>query len=82
MIDTSKMSRPEFEPESGEMRPVCETLHRAAEIISTADRTPDESVKTPLMEGAKTMLQNVIAAIEGRRTEGLVNPAADGEDDE
>ena len=81
MLDVSKMSRPDFSAESGEMRPVCETLHRAAEIISTADRTPDEDVKRPLLEGARTMLKNVIAAIDGRRTDGLVQPAA-ADDDE
>lgn len=80
MMDNSKMSRREFD-ESGEMGLVCETLHRAAEIISTADRTPDEDVKKPLLEGAKTMLQNVIAAIEGRRTDGLVEPIPDDDDE-
>lgn len=81
MLDNSKMSRREYEPEGGEMGLVCETLHRAAEIISTADRTPDEAVKKPLLEGAKTMLQNVIAAIDGRRTDGLVEPEADDDDE-
>lgn len=82
MLDTSKMSRREFEPEGGELRPVCDTLHQAADIIATADRTPDEGVKMPLLEGAKTMLKNVIDALEGRRTDGLVQPSADDEDDE
>lgn len=68
MIDTSKM----MPDEGGELCPVCETLHRAAEIIATADRTPDEAVKKPLLEGARTMLQNVITALDGRRTDGLV----------
>lgn len=81
MIDNAKMSRVEYEPESGELRSVCDTLHQAADIISTADRTPDESVKKPLLEGAKTMLQNVIAAIEGRRTDGLVEPIPDDDDE-
>jgi hypothetical protein len=62
------------------MAPVCATLHNAAEVIETADRTPDEDVKRPLLEGARTMLQNVIDALDGRRTEGLVQPEA--EDDE
>lgn len=75
MIDTSKMSRPDYAEAAGEMCAVCETLHRAAEIISTADRVPDETVKKPLLDGAKTMLQNVIDALDGRRTEGLVLPA-------
>ena len=75
MLDTSKLPRPEYAPDAGEMGPVCATLHHAAEVIETADRTPDESVKRPLLEGARTMLQNVIDALDGRRTEGLVLPA-------
>jgi hypothetical protein len=61
----------------GEMSPVCATLHKAAEIIETADRVPDEDVKRPLLEGARTMLQNVIDALDGRRTEGLVEVEED-----
>ena len=80
MLDTSKLPRPEYAPDAGEMGPVCATLHHAAEVIETADRTPDESVKRPLLEGARTMLQNVIDALDGRRTDGLVQP--EGEDDE
>jgi hypothetical protein len=80
MLDTSKMSRPDFMADAGEMHPVCATLHQAAEIIETADRTPDEAVKKPLLDGARTMLQNVIDALDGRRTDGLVQP--DGDDDE
>ena len=75
MIDTSKMAKPEFDPVTGEMREVCETLHRAADIIATADRVPDEAVKNPLLTGAETMLQNVIDALNGRRTDGLVQSA-------
>ena len=81
MIDTSKMSRPDFGPDTSEMSPICVTLHKAAEIIETADRTPDESVKRPLLDGARTMLQNVIDALDGRRTEGLVEPEPDGDDE-
>jgi len=77
MLDTSKMIRTDFMAEAGEMPPVCETLHKAAEIIETADRTPDEAVKRPLLDGARTMLQNVIDALDGRRTEGLVQPEAE-----
>ena len=79
MIDSSKMPKPDFAPDVGEFCPVCATLHKAAEVIETADRVPDESVKRPLLEGARTMLQNVIDALDGRRTEGLVEP--EGEDD-
>ena len=67
--------------ESGEMNPVCATLHHAAEVIGTADRTPDEDVKRPLLEGARTMLQNVIDALDGRRTEGLVMPEPSDDDE-
>lgn len=77
MIDTAKMTRPEYGDVPGEMGPVCATLHSAAEIISTADRTQDESVKKPLYDGARVMLQNVIDAIDGRRTDGLVQPEED-----
>ena len=80
MIDSSKLNKPEYVPEHGEFCPVCATLHKAAEIIDTADRTPDESVKKPLLDGARTMLQNVIDALDGRRTDGLVLP--DEEEDE
>ncbi len=77
MMDTTKLPRPDFAPDMGEMSPVCATLHKAAEIIETADRVPDEDVKRPLLEGARTMLQNVIDALDGRRTEGLVEVEED-----
>ena len=80
MIDTAKLNKPDFAPEMGEFCPVCATLHKAAEIIETADRTPDESVKKPLLDGARTMLQNVIDALDGRRTDGLVGPDAEEDD--
>ena len=82
MIDSTKMIRPESDPfmeDAGEMHPVCITLHKAAEIIETADRTPDEDVKRPLLDGARIMLQNVIDALDGRRTDGLVMPEEDDE---
>ena len=78
MLDNSKLGKPDYAPDVGEMAAVCATLHHAAEVIETADRTPDEAVKRPLLEGARTMLQNVIDALDGRRTEGLV----EGEEDE
>lgn len=74
MIDTTKLNKPDFAPEVGEFCAVCSTLHKAAEVIETADRTPDEGVKKPLLDGARTMLQNVIDALDGRRTDGLVLP--------
>lgn len=81
MIDTTKLGKPDFAPDMGEMCAVCATLHKAAEVIETADRVPDESVKKPLLDGARTMLQNVIDALDGRRTDGLVLPEDDGEDE-
>lgn len=80
MIDATKMAKPDYAPETGEFCPVCETLHRAAEIIASADRVPDEAVKKPLLEGAKTMIQNVIDALDGRRTDGLVQSAEEEDD--
>lgn len=76
-MDVSKMNRPEY-TESGEFCAVCTTIHDAGEILHTADRIPDETTKAPLIDGAKRMLQNVLDALDGRRTEGLVQP----EDDE
>ena len=75
-MDTSKMNRSEFGPE-GEFCPVCATLHDAEEILHTADRIPDETTKAPLIDGAKIMIQNVLDALNGRRTEGLVQPEAE-----
>lgn len=82
MIDGNKMVKPDFAPEIGEFAAVCATLHHAAEVIQTADRVPDETVKAPLLDGAKIMLQNVIDALNGRRTDGLVQPEAETEEDE
>lgn len=81
MIDNSKMVRPDFMPDAGEMSAVCVTLHKAAEIIDAADRIPDETAKNPLLDGAKILLQNVIDALDGRRTDGLVLPDPETEDD-
>ena len=78
MLDSTKMVQPDII--AGEMAPICATLHKAAEVIETADRTPDEAVKRPLLDGARTMLQNVIDALDGRRTDGLVQPEAEEDD--
>lgn len=75
-MDLSNMNRPEY-PETGEFCPICTTLHDAGEILRTADRIPDETTKAPLIEGAKKMIQNVLDALNGRRTEGLVEPEED-----
>ena len=73
MMDNSKMNVPEY-PEVGEFCAVCTTIRDAGETLRTADRIPDEGTKAPLIEGAKKMLQNVLDALEGRRTDGLVIP--------
>ena len=70
MIENGKMNKGPME--GGEFCPVCNTLHDATEILSTADRIPDETTKAPLIEGAKKMIQNVLEALNGRRTDGLV----------
>ena len=70
MIENGKMNNGPME--GGEFCPVCNTLHDATEILSTADRIPDETTKAPLIEGAKKMIQNVLEALNGRRTDGLV----------
>lgn len=75
-MDLSNMNRAEYQ-ESGEFSPICITLHDAGEILHTADRIPDETTKAPLIEGAKKMVQNVMDALNGRRTEGLVEPEED-----
>ena len=75
-LDVSMMNRPEY-PDTGEFCPVCTTLHDAAEILHTADRIPDETTKAPLIEGARKMVQNVLDALNGRRTDGLVEPEND-----
>lgn len=75
-MDLSNMNRPEY-PETGEFCPICTTLHDAVEILHTADRIPDETTKAPLIEGAKKMIKNVLDALNGRRTEGLVEPEED-----
>jgi hypothetical protein len=75
-MDLSNMNMAEYQ-ESGEFSPICITLHDAGEILHTADRIPDETTKAPLIEGAKKMVQNVLDALNGRRTEGLVEPEED-----
>lgn len=70
MIENGKMNKGTMD--GGEFCPVCNTLHDATEILSTADRIPDETTKAPLIEGAKKMIQNVLDALDGRRTDGLV----------
>ena len=75
-MDTSKMNTAEYGA-TGEFCPVCQTLNDAGEILHTADRIPDETTKAPLIDGAKRMIQNVLDALNGRRTDGLVEPEED-----
>lgn len=75
-MDVSKMNRPEY-PDTGEFCAVCTTLHDAGEILHTADRIPDETTKVPLIDGARKMVENVLDVLNGRRTEGLVEPEQD-----
>lgn len=79
MIDNTKMNVPEY-GDNSEFCSVCVTLHDAAEILHTADRIPDESTKAPLVEGARKMLVNALDALDGRRTDGLVNPDPSDDD--
>jgi hypothetical protein len=75
-MDDSKMNRAEYQ-EGGEFFGVCTTLRDAGEILHTADRVPDETTKAPLIDGAKRMLQNALDALNGRRTDGMVEPEED-----
>ena len=71
MIDNTRMNAPEY-GEVSEFSSACLTLHDAGEMLHTADRIPDESTKAPIIEGVKKMVQNVLDALNGRRTDGLV----------
>lgn len=76
MINAEKMNAPQY-GETSEFAPVCCTLSDVSEILHTADRIPDETTKAPLIEGAVKMVRNVLDALEGRRTDGLVEPEED-----
>ena len=67
-MDTSKLIKPEFMPESGSLYPVTVTLRNACDVFESADRTPDEEVKKDLIAGAVKMLQNVIDALKPEET--------------
>lgn len=81
MIDNTKMTRPEFGETPGEMALVCGTIQRAADVIRTADLTPDEQAKKPLLDGARKMLQNAIDVLDGRLADGGI-PSPDTEEDD
>ena len=76
-MDVSKLVKPEFAPEAGSLYPATMTLRNACDVLESADRTPDEAVRKPLITGAVQMLQNVIDALTEKEPE---NPEA--EDDE
>jgi hypothetical protein len=50
------------------------TLRNACDVLESADRTPDEAVRKPLITGAVQMLQNVIDALTEKEPE---NPETD-----
>jgi hypothetical protein len=79
MVNTASMNKPEW-GENSEFSPVCATLHDASEILHMADRVPDETMKAPLIESASKMVRNVLDALEGRRTDGLIEPPVEDDD--
>ena len=62
-MDVSKLVKTDFAPEVGSLYPVTMTLRNACDVLESADRTPDEAVRKPLITGAVQMLQNVIDAL-------------------
>ena len=76
-MDVSKLVKAEFSPEAGSLYPATMTLRNACDVLESADRTPDEAVRKPLITGAVQMLQNVIDALTEKEPE---NPEM--EDDE
>lgn len=76
-MDVSKLVKAEFAPEAGSLYPATMTLRNACDVLESADRTPDEAVRKPLITGAVQMLQNVIDALTEKEPE---NPEM--EDDE
>ena len=62
-MDVSKLVKAEFAPEAGSLYPATMTLRNACDVLESADRTPDEAVRKPLITGAVQMLQNVIDAL-------------------
>ena len=76
-MDVSKLVKAEFAPEAGSLYPATMTLQNACDVLESADRTPDEAVRKPLITGAVQMLQNVIDALTEKEPE---NPET--EDDE
>lgn len=73
-MDVSKLVKAEFAPEAGSLYPAIMTLRNACDVLESADRTPDEAVRKPLITGAVQMLQNVIDALTEKEPE---NPETD-----
>lgn len=73
-MDVSKLVKAEFAPEAGSLYPATMTLRNACDVLESADRTPDEAVRKPLITGAVQMLQNVIDALTEKEPE---NPEPD-----
>ena len=58
--------------------PWCAAFVSAAAVMAgTAERYPLECSCSRMIEGAKKMVQNVLDALNGRRTDGLVEPEED-----
>ena len=74
-MDMMKLIKPDFVQESGDLWPAIGTVRGVADILESANRTPDDGVKNDLISAAKKSLQNVIDAL----TE---SPAGEPDDDE
>jgi hypothetical protein len=68
-MDTSKLVKAEFMPESGSLYPAVTVLRQTCDVLESADRTPDEAARKDLISGAVKMLQNVIDALKPEITE-------------
>ena len=73
-MDMARLVKPEFIPENGDLWPAIRTLRGTAEVLESADQTPDLEVRRDLISAVVKNLQNVVAA--------LTEPAPMPEDDE
>ena len=62
-MDMMKLIKPDFVQESGDLWPAIGTVRGIADILESANRTPDESVKRDLISAARKSLQDVIDAL-------------------
>ena len=62
-MDMMKQIKPDFVQESGDLGPAIDTVRGVANILESANRTPDESVKSDLISAAKKSMQDVIDAL-------------------